>query len=130
MELTKGSETSANHNLTPGKYPKEYTQSGNKLLNIKFVIFCTLSETFLILRRFEREILPKMYIGLYVNYRYSCRGLLKLEFSRNIFFLFSNVKFCENLCRGSRVVPCGRIGMTKLLVAHMVFICVIPVVCI
>jgi hypothetical protein len=26
MELTKGSETSANHNLTPGKYPKEYTQ--------------------------------------------------------------------------------------------------------
>jgi hypothetical protein len=26
MELTEGSETSANHNLTPGKYPKEYTQ--------------------------------------------------------------------------------------------------------
>jgi hypothetical protein len=26
MELTKGSEMSANHNLTPGKYPKEYTQ--------------------------------------------------------------------------------------------------------
>jgi len=24
MELTVGSETSANHNLTPGKYPKEY----------------------------------------------------------------------------------------------------------
>jgi hypothetical protein len=27
MELTEGSETSANHNLTPGKYPKEYTLS-------------------------------------------------------------------------------------------------------
>jgi hypothetical protein len=26
MELTKGSETSANHDLTPGKYPKEYIQ--------------------------------------------------------------------------------------------------------
>jgi hypothetical protein len=26
MELTEGSETSANHNLTPGKYPKEYIQ--------------------------------------------------------------------------------------------------------
>jgi hypothetical protein len=26
MELTVGSETSANHNLTPGKYPKEYIQ--------------------------------------------------------------------------------------------------------
>jgi len=26
MELTQGSETSANYNLTPGKYPKEYIQ--------------------------------------------------------------------------------------------------------
>jgi hypothetical protein len=26
MELTEGSETSANHNLTPWKYPKEYIQ--------------------------------------------------------------------------------------------------------
>jgi hypothetical protein len=26
MELIQGSETSANYNLTPGKYPKEHTQ--------------------------------------------------------------------------------------------------------
>jgi hypothetical protein len=26
MELTEGFETSENHNLTPGKYPKEYIQ--------------------------------------------------------------------------------------------------------
>jgi hypothetical protein len=26
MELTEGSETTANHNLTPGKYPKEHIQ--------------------------------------------------------------------------------------------------------
>jgi len=26
MELIEGSETSANHNQTPGKYPKEYIQ--------------------------------------------------------------------------------------------------------
>ena len=26
MELIEGSETSANHNLTPEKYPKEYIQ--------------------------------------------------------------------------------------------------------
>jgi hypothetical protein len=26
MELTEGSETSENHNLTPGKYPKEHIQ--------------------------------------------------------------------------------------------------------
>jgi hypothetical protein len=27
MELTAGSETSENHNLTPGKYPKEHIQN-------------------------------------------------------------------------------------------------------
>jgi len=27
MELIEGSETSANHNRTPGKYPKEYIQN-------------------------------------------------------------------------------------------------------
>ena len=30
MELIEGSETSANHNRTPGKYPKEYIQNNNK----------------------------------------------------------------------------------------------------
>jgi hypothetical protein len=34
MELTQGSETSAYQNLTPGKYPKEYTQD---------YIFCYMS---------------------------------------------------------------------------------------
>ena len=29
MELTQGSETSANYNLTPRKYPKEYVQYSN-----------------------------------------------------------------------------------------------------
>jgi hypothetical protein len=29
MELIQGSETSANYNLTPGKYPKEHTQYSN-----------------------------------------------------------------------------------------------------
>ena len=31
MELIEGSETSANHNRTPGKYPKEYIQENNRL---------------------------------------------------------------------------------------------------
>ena len=34
MELTQGSETSANYNLTPGKYPKErikYSNHGESL---------------------------------------------------------------------------------------------------
>ena len=32
MELTQGSETSANYNLTPGKYPKEHIQNTLQLL--------------------------------------------------------------------------------------------------
>jgi hypothetical protein len=46
MELTEGSETSTNHNLTPGKYPKEYIQYLIKLVyldrfskNIQMSIF-------------------------------------------------------------------------------------------
>ena len=39
-----------------------------KLLNVKSVMLSTLSEIFLILRRFEREILPKMCTGLHVKY--------------------------------------------------------------
>jgi hypothetical protein len=31
MELTEGSETSANHNLTPGTYPKEHIQPQFKI---------------------------------------------------------------------------------------------------
>ena len=35
MELTQGSETSANYNLTPGKYPKEHIQNPFLFTNIK-----------------------------------------------------------------------------------------------
>jgi len=35
-----------------------------------------------------------MYIGLHVKYRcYSCQILMKLEFSRQIFEKYSNIKF-------------------------------------
>jgi hypothetical protein len=42
MELTQGSETSAYQNLTPGKYPKEYTQystHGESLKSRKIKIY-------------------------------------------------------------------------------------------
>ena len=35
MELTQGSETSANYNLTPGKYPKEHIQYSNHGKSLK-----------------------------------------------------------------------------------------------
>ena len=46
---------------------------------------------------------------------------MKLEFSQHIFEKYSNIKFHENLCSGTRVVPCGRTdrqtAMTKLVVS-------------
>ena len=38
--------------------------------------------------------------------RYSCHIVMKLEFSRHIFWKYSNIKFRENLPRGSRGVLC------------------------
>jgi len=46
---------------------------------------------------------------------------MKLELSRQIFEICSNIKFHEKPSSGSRVVPCGQMGgptdMTKLIVA-------------
>jgi hypothetical protein len=39
--------------------------------------------------------------------RYPCQIFTKLEFSRQIFEKFSNIKFPENPSIGSRVVLCG-----------------------
>ena len=47
MELTQGSETSANYNLTPGKYPKEYIQYSNHGESLKSrIVNCTLKNLF------------------------------------------------------------------------------------
>jgi hypothetical protein len=50
----------------------------------------------------------KMFIGLHVKYRYPCRILRTLEFYRQAFKKYSNIKFHENPASGSRVVPCGQ----------------------
>jgi hypothetical protein len=42
MELTEGSETSENYNLTPGKYPKEQIQQIILLLSLNSIIKNTL----------------------------------------------------------------------------------------
>jgi len=39
---------------------------------------------------------------------------MQLEFFRQIFYIYSNIKFHENPSIGSRVIPCGQ---TKLKVA-------------
>ena len=62
-----------------------------------------------------------MYIGLYIKYRYSCQILMKLEVSRHIFEKFSNIKLYINPPIGSRVAPCGRTYITKLIVVSRNF---------
>ena len=48
---------------------------------------------------------------------YCCQIFRKVGFTRNILEKYSNIKFHENPLGGSRIVPCGRTHMTKLIVA-------------
>ena len=50
-----------------------------------------------------------IYIGLYVKCPISCHILMKLEFFRQFFEKYSNIKFHENPSIGSRFVPFGLI---------------------
>ena len=73
-----------------------------------FLIFCTtLSETFLVLRRIQRDIIINVHKFSITVPRYSCQISLKLEFSPHIFEQHSNSSFVKNPSRGSRVVPCA-----------------------
>jgi len=62
-----------------------------------------LSETFIILRRTERDTVESC-TGTYVKYRKPCRIIMKLDFSRQDFEKLSVIKFHENPSSGSRVV--------------------------
>ena len=53
--------------------------------------------------------------------RYSCRILMKFEFSQQIFEKSLNIKFYQNPSSGSLVVTCGQTAMTKLIVAFRNF---------
>ena len=51
------------------------------------------------------------YISVFMwSSRYSCQSLMKLEFSRQIFEIFSNTKFHKNPSSGRRGVPCRQAG--------------------
>ena len=63
-----------------------------------------LSETFLILRTIQRDMIKKISAGLRVKY-FFFRFLMTLAFSTNM--KKSDIKFRENPSIGSRVFPCG-----------------------
>ena len=52
--------------------------------------------------------MTKIYIVLHVSAHYSSPILMNLEFSRQIFIEYSNIKFNKNPYSGSRVVPSGQ----------------------
>jgi hypothetical protein len=71
-----------------------------KLLNIKCVFWFSLqllSETFLILRRNERDMV-KNECWFHVNTFHPCQFLMKIEFPRQILEKFSNIEFNEHPC--------------------------------
>jgi hypothetical protein len=97
---------------------------GKMSSNIKCVFWFSLqvlSETFLILRRTERDIITNVY-------RSSCKVPdILVRFQRNLNFLdglsktYSNIEFHENPSNGSIVVSCWRIDMTKPIAAFRNF---------
>ena len=81
-----------------------------KLLNIKRAFLFSLqllSETFLILSS-ERHMIKNVMLVFMESTRYSSQILMKLEFSRQIFETYTNIKLYENPSSRSRVVLCGR----------------------
>jgi len=76
-------------------------------------IFSTnLSETFDTPRRNERRMIENVYIGVHVQYPIFLSNLMKLEFSRQIFEISSNITFHKHPCNGFRVVPRWLVGRT------------------
>jgi len=103
------------------------TSLWEKLSNEKCVLnsSATFSETFLNLRRIQRDIIINVHRTVWSTV-ILVRILMKREFTGHISTKFSNIKFYENLCIGNRVVPCGRtdgqIDLTMLIAAFRNFV--------
>jgi hypothetical protein len=96
-------------------YKRQDLKKKKKLPKTKCVFWFSLqflSETFLILRRTERDMIKNVYWSSRKVHVVLVR--FQFEFSRQFFEKYPNIKFHENPFGGSRVVPCGRTNMTKL----------------
>jgi hypothetical protein len=83
---------------------------GEKILNINCVlIFSTISsETFLILRRTQRDIVTQTYTGRHVKYPSFVPDFNDTVFSQQIFEEPKIIKFHGNPSSGVRNIPCGQ----------------------
>ena len=75
---------------------------------MRFFSLTLLSETFLNLRRTKEHVSKKCILVFVYSTCYYCQILMKLEFYRQVFEKYSNIKFHENPFRGNRSVPCER----------------------
>ena len=73
--------------------------------------------TFLILRRIQRDMIRKCVLVIMQSTRYSWQILMKLEYFRQIFEIYSNVKFHENTSSKGRVRTDRQPYVTNLIVA-------------
>jgi len=64
-----------------------------------------------------------MSSGLHVKYPLFLLIVMKLEFSRQYFEKYSNIKFQENLSSGSWVVPCGQMDRQTDIMKLIVTLC-------
>ena len=62
-----------------------------------------------------------MCTGILVKYPLFLQTSMKLEYSGQVFEEYLNMKFHENPSSGSRVVPCGQMDITMLIVAFRNF---------
>jgi hypothetical protein len=102
-----------------------------KLIEQKMCVFnfsVIFYKTFLILSEFTK-ILSQMYKGLHVNCCYSCKILMKLEFSPQISEIYKNIKFKENPSSGSWVVICRQRDMTQKRVTFQYFVMQPKIIC-
>jgi hypothetical protein len=73
------------------------------------LVFSTLSQTFLILRRNSKTMRSKMHTGIHVRYRLFLSDFSETwTFSTGFRKIRVHINFHENTFRGSRVVPCGQ----------------------
>jgi len=111
------------HSAVFSSLPHKRHDFRKNILNTKCVlIFCTTSDSNTSHSKKQWASYDQKRILVFVySTRYSCPIIMKLEFSRQIFEKHSNFKFHKNPSIGSRVVPCGRTDMTKLIVVYRNF---------